>query len=94
MTRLLEPVDEFAEPTAQEAARTGPTQTAAQLTKQPAEAARPRLSRRVLPQAAKHFGDFVSVLIARDGEQAQKGGHRWKSAAHFYSPEVMVSNIR
>ena len=83
LAALLEAVDEFAEPTTKDPAGTGTTETAAQLAEQAADAALPGSSGRALPCSTEHFGDLVPVLVARDCEQPQKGGHGWKSAAHF-----------
>jgi hypothetical protein len=62
----------------------------AQLAQQAADAIRPGTSRRTLPNAAKHFGDVVSVLIARDRKQAEEGRHGWESAAHCVAPLLIM----
>jgi hypothetical protein len=86
LATLLEAVDDFAEPATKNPASTGTTETAAQLAEQATDAALSGSSGRALSYSAEHFGDLVPVLVARDCEQSQKGGHGWKSAAHYLAP--------
>src|ERR1700739_1786867 len=78
MAALLKALHEFAESAAQNPASTGTGETPAQLAEQPADSATwssasgrtlPSAPRRTLPDTAKHFGDLVPVLVARDREQ-------------------------
>jgi hypothetical protein len=69
LTALLEAFHKFVEPTAEDAA--GAVAAETQLGKQATNAALPLCSRLSLPGSTKHFGDLVSILVARDGEQSQ-----------------------
>jgi len=92
MAALLKAIHEFAESTAQEPAGAGTAEALAQLAEEAADAALPGASGSILPDAAKYFGDLVLVLIARDREQTQEGGHEWESAAHCVASLLIMGN--
>jgi hypothetical protein len=90
MAALGKTLHKFAKSAAQDSAGTGTAEAPAQLAQQAADTTLPGTSLRTLPgtsgrtlpDAAKHFGDLVPVLIARDREQPEEGRHRWEFAAH------------
>ena len=99
MAALLKAVQEFAESAAQEPAGTGTAEALAQLAEKASDTTLPGTSGRTLPStggrtlsdAAKHIGNLVPVLIARDREQPQKGRHGRESAANCAAPlSIMV----
>src|SRR5262245_52150563 len=92
MAALLKAVHEFAESAAQEPAGTGTAEALVQLAEEAADAALPGASGATVSNAAKDFGDLVPMLIARDREQAQEGGHGWESAAPCVAPLLIMGN--
>jgi hypothetical protein len=69
LAALLEALHKFVEPTTEDPAGASAAET--QLGKQATNAALPLCSGFILPGSTEHFGDFVPVLVTRDGEQSQ-----------------------
>jgi hypothetical protein len=95
---LPETLDQVAKASAQHASRTRTTEKSTQLAEHTALVAWPIVlagsaARHLLP-FTKRLGDFVPVLITRDGKKSQQCNHRRHSAAHFSLLYVMVEHMR
>jgi len=84
LTALLEAIHQFGEPTTEDSGGTG---TNTHLAKQATDTALSLSSKVLLPKSTKHFGDLVSILVARNGEQTQQGSHRRESARGGLVPD-------